>query len=411
MSISIDKNFRQSLIFFSLVAMLIGLFASRVLLSASMLFFLAFCIVHKAFWQHLKCFFNDRLLVGITLLFFIPFISGLWSDNKNEWLDLVRIKLPLLFFPVAFAGSWQLSKKQWLQLALVFLLLVLLGAVWSLWQYLQNTQAIQEAYLKAKTLPTPLENDHVRFSWLVCIAAIVCVYLIEKIKLKTIRLLLACLSFFFAAYLHILSARTGLFSLYIFGGLFVLRWLLSKKNQQPAFVVLFLILLMPLIAWFFFPTFQNRIRYIVYDFSYIKKDAYLQGANDGNRILSLKAGCNILQKHPFGVGVGDVFTETKKWYEIHVPQMIETDKIYPASEWLIYGDAAGWTGFFLFTLVMLLPVFERKKKNAFYWLSVNAVAAFSFLFDIGLEVQFGVFIYLFVILCWWKQAQKEANVV
>ena len=376
-----------------------------------MLFFLAFCIVHKAFWQHLKCFFNDRLLVGITLLFFIPFISGLWSDNKNEWLDLVRIKLPLLFFPVAFAGSWQLSKKQWLQLALVFLLLMFLGTVWSLWQYLQNAEAMQEAYLKAKTLPTPLENDHVRFSWLVCMAGIVCIYLIEKIKLKTIRLLLACLAFFFAAYLHVLSARTGLFSLYIFAGLFAFRWLLSKKNKQPAFVLLLLILLMPVIAWLFFPTFQNRVRYIVYDFSYIKKDSYLQGANDGNRILSLKAGWNILQENPFGIGAGDVFTETKNWYAIHVPQMIEEDKIYPASEWLIYSDAAGWTGFILFTLVMLFPLFVREKENIFYWLSINAIAAFSFLFDIGLEVQFGVFIYLFVILCWWKQAQKQTNAV
>jgi O-antigen ligase len=322
---------------------------------------------------------------------------------------LVRIKLPLLFFPIAFAGNWQLSKKQWLQLALVFSLLIFFGTVWSLWQYLQNAQAIQVSYLKAKTLPTPLENDHVRFSWLVCMAVIFSVYVIEKLKLKTARFLLACLSLFYVAYLHILSARTGLFSLYIFGGLLVFRWLFSKENRKPAFLLLILILLMPLIAWLFFPTFQNRVRYIVYDFSYIKKDTYLQGANDGNRILSLKAGWNILQQHPLGVGAGDVFAETKKWYAVHVPDMLEEDKIYPASEWLIYGDVAGWPGFILFTAIMLFPLLEKKKESNFYWLSISIIAAFSFLFDIGLEVQFGVFIYLFVILCWWKWMQKETS--
>ena len=407
MGISIDKISRQSLIFFSLMAMLIGLFASRALLSASMIFFTVVCCLHKNFGWQLKSFFNQTILAGIALLFFIPFISGLWSDNKIEWLDLVRIKLPLLFSSVAFAGSWQLSKKQWLQLALVFLILIFLGATWSLWQYLQNIQAMQAAYLKAKTLPTPLENDHVRFSWLVCMAVIVSVYLIEEIKLKTPRFLLAFLFVFFVVYLHILSARTGLIGLYIFAALFIIRWLFSKKSRKSAFVLLLLFLLMPVTAWFFFPTFQNRIRYIVYDFSYIKKDAYLQGANDGNRVLSLKAGWNILQKNPLGVGAGDVFTETKKWYAAHVPGMIEEDKIYPSSEWLIYGGAAGWTGLILFTVVMFFPVFER--ENNFYWLSVNTIAAFSFLFDIGLEVQFGVFIYLFTILCWWKWMQEETS--
>jgi hypothetical protein len=28
--------------------------------------------------------------------------------------------------------------------------------------------------------------------------------------------------------------------------------------------------------------------------------------------------------------------------------------------------------------------------------------AFSFLFDIGLEAQFGVFVYAFIVLWWWK---------
>lgn len=139
---------------------------------------------------------------------------------------------------------------------------------------------------------------------------------------------------------------------------------------------------------------------MVYDLSHAKTDQYLVGSNDGSRLVSLKAGWNILKAHPLGVGSGDVVNETMKWYEANEPGMLPTG-LYPGSEWLMYGGAAGWPGFLLFSLVMLLPFFE-KKNNRVFWIALNAVMAFSFLFDIGLEVQFGVFIYAFVVLWWWK---------
>jgi hypothetical protein len=40
---------------------------------------------------------------------------------------------------------------------------------------------------------------------------------------------------------------------------------------------------------------------------------------------------------------------------------------------------------------------------------LNIIAAFSFLFDIGLEVQFGVFIYSFLVLWLWKWRMEEAR--
>lgn len=406
MGISIDRVSRQRFLFYSMVAMLIGLFASRALLSAGMVVFLALACFHNNFLHQLRIFTRTKFLVALALLFLIPFFSGLWSADKNEWLDIIRIKLPLLFFPVAFAGNWGFSKTQWIRLAFAFLLLVFAGTLWSFWQYLQHTEALHAAYLKAKTLPTPLENDHVRFSWMVCMAVVTSSFLLERTRGGILRILLLLLSVFFIAYLHLLSARTGLVCLYIFGGLLVLRSLFLKKSKGVAMVVLLLVLVLPLAAWFCFPTFQNRIRYIDYDFSYIKKDVYLQGGNDGNRVLSLKAGWNTLQQYPFGVGAGDVIHHTKHWYAVQIPGMLERDKIYPSSEWLIYGSAAGWPGFVLFSLVMLVPLLERKTAERFYWISVNGLAALSFLFDIGLEVQFGVFLYVFVVLAWWKWSGK-----
>jgi hypothetical protein len=89
--------------------------------------------------------------------------------------------------------------------------------------------------------------------------------------------------------------------------------------------------------------------------------------------------------------------------------MLESDKLYPSSEWLIYGAAAGWLGVLVFTGVMLAPLFIKTKTNHFFWISLNSILALSFLFDIGLEVQFGVFLYAFVVLWWWKWLSPENN--
>jgi len=55
---------------------------------------------------------------------------------------------------------------------LFFIILILGATVWSAFHYINNAKAINEGYLRAKTLVTPLGNDHVRFSWLVSVAVL-----------------------------------------------------------------------------------------------------------------------------------------------------------------------------------------------------------------------------------------------
>lgn len=400
MGIRIDKPSRQQLIFFSMILMLVSLFISRFLLSIGSILFLLFTCVHQNIVSQLRFFVRNPFLVGISLLFFIPFVTWFWTEDKSMWMRFARIKLPLLLFPVAFAGNWQLSSKQWKWIASIFIFLVFAGCCWSLWQYVQNVHAIHEQYLKAKVLVTSLEDDHVRFSLIVTIAVICLVLLIKEYFAKGKWLIPSILILFFAIYLHILSARTGLLSFYFFLILTVF-YLLFTRNKKWGIGLSVLMIVMPLLAWFLFPTFQNRIRYNLYDLSNIKENKYVPGANDGNRVLSLRAGWNVLQKHPFGVG-GDVVNETYKWYDQNIPHMQESEKLFPSSEPLMYAGFAGWAGLVLFFGIMLLPFFQNVKTNYFYWFVLNFVMAFSLLFDIGLEAQFGVFIYAFIVLWWWK---------
>jgi hypothetical protein len=113
MGIRIDSTGRPRSIFGAILLMLAGLFLSRAVLSVSLMLFVVLTLLHKNMSAQLRNVFKTPLLAGMALLFLLPFASGLWSADKEEWLDLVRIKLPLLFLPLAFAGNWQLRRNQW----------------------------------------------------------------------------------------------------------------------------------------------------------------------------------------------------------------------------------------------------------------------------------------------------------
>lgn len=396
------RSLHPTLLFISFLLMPVSLLLGRGALSTATILFLVLAIVRKDVAKHWKTFLRTPFLLLFTLLFLIPFVSGLWSSDLSKWNDVVRLKLPLLFFPLAFAGSWQFRQRQWEIIAGVFLLVVFAGCCWSLLHYFQNMAAVHEGYLRAKTLLTPLENDHVRFSWLVSIAVMTCFLLVHFVKAKVLRILLWSGAVFFSIYLHVLSARTGMFSLYIFLVLYAGWALWQKKNVKVAALLLLAFVTLPLLAYYTVPTFQNRIRYLVYDFSFVKKAEYLPGANDGARVMSLKAGWQLLRQNPLGVGAGDVMHEADKWYAQQVPGVLPTDKFYPSSEWLLYGAFAGWIGVALFTLVMILPFFTMVWLPKIFWVALHATAAFSFAYDMGLEVQYGIFLYAFVTFWWWK---------
>jgi O-antigen ligase len=389
--------------------MMVSLFFSRAVLSVSMIVFAAVAFFHADYKKQIAHFFSTPLLWGMSLLFFLPLLSGLWSDDKKEWAEIIRIKLPLLFMPLAFAGDLPVSKKQWKWIGYTFITLVTVGTVWSMFHYVMNATEINESYLRAKSLLTPLENDHVRFSWLVSVAVLLAgwLLLVTRKENKLVSSLLAVTTIWLVIFLHILAARTGLISFYLIAittGL----WLIFKKLKwKPGLVIIILLTALPLIAYKTVPTFHNRVQYILYDKGYFEKTHYLPGSTDAVRVISLKAGWNVLQQQPItGVGFGDIIATTKQWYAVNYPLMIETDKIYPSSEWLMYGTGCGWPGFLLFSFAMFIPFFIKTNNKLLWWL-LNATAAFSFLFDIGLEGQLGVFIYSFIILWWYKWFEPE----
>jgi O-antigen ligase len=408
-SIQEENDWRANTIFFLLLLMLVSVFLSRALLSLSMITMVMVALLHKDIVNQLKNFLSNRLLLAMGILFLLPLASGLWSSNTEEWANIIRVKLPLIFFPLAFAGNWQLTQKHWHRIGFGFIAMVFVASFSSFFSYLQNMQEIHEGYLRSTIIKTPLNNDHIRFSWMVSIAVLLCLFFLHQNFKRGLKILFMVMAAWFAVYLHVLSARTGMFSFYIILFMYVVWMIKSFGNKRSAIAGLSILLLVPVLSWFFLPTFQNRIRYFLYDLSFVKEQKYLPGANDGSRVLSIRAGWNTLKENPLGVGIGDVKDETWKWYDQNVPGMLDSDKIDPSSEWLIYGNTAGWPGVIIFSMCMLIPFLLKIKRHRFFWITFNLIAAFSFIFDIGLEGQYGVFLYVFIICWWWKWFDAETT--
>jgi len=405
---SVEK-WRRPAFFLSITAMLAGLLFSRALLSSGLIFFVVVSLLQGRISQRLKNFFRSPLLWSMSLLFVLPALSGVWSDDHSQWLQILRIKLPLLLLPICFAGENNFRFKDWTMISFVFLVLMFAAICQSSWGYVQNTAATNAAYLKAYTMETPLGNDHVRFSLLVAIAIFAIIFLLvkagENLKRNT-RAPLFILAVIHIVYLHVLAVRTGLVCFYL-GVIILLVWLLSHHNRK-SFFLLVLCLFLPVAAYLILPTFKNKVSYLRYDLSFVQKNTYLPGSSDGNRFVSIKAGWALLKQHPLiGVGFGDIEGETNKFYEANFLQMSENDKILPSSQWMIYGSGTGWLGIILFSFGILVPFFLKAVQKNIFWILLNIFIAFSYLFDIGLEVQFGVFIHAFITLWWYNWLQLK----
>jgi O-antigen ligase len=398
---------RRNILCAAVALMLVGLFFSRAVLSIAMIFFVAASIISVNPRKTIKEFIAQPLLWAISLLFFIPFISGLWSDT-GQWQGIMLIKLPLLLMPLAFAADPGFTTRYWNWLGMLFILLVLGGSALSIIQYASDFNEVNEQYLQAKTLITPLNNDHVRFSWMVNIAIIACCYLYAQYrKFKTNSWLILLVAVCLVIFLHILAARTGLLSFY--GGLLLFICIEGRKRLKLQWIMTgsLFILLLPVAAYFILPSFRNRIQYFNYERHFFKRADYIPGSNDGMRLISIRGGGSLMLHHPIaGVGFGNMKPMMNQWYDQHYPLMHETDKILPSSEWILYGAGTGVPGFLLFIVILVIP-FTIQTKNRNWWLLINLGVIIGLMTDIGLEVQFGVFLFSFVWLWWWKWLNAE----
>jgi len=388
-----------------IILLLIAFFTSRAALS-----FISALTILLLFKKDFDKKIIKQFFIASTFIIAPVAVSGLWSSNINEWWQLFINKLLLITIGAGIL-SLQLSFKQIKIIIWVLTVLVLLASGWSIWQYIINKQLIEQSYLVAKVIPVWIDDDHIRFSWLIVLTIILmCWQLniqsnsIEKIFGYTIVVLLF-------AFLHFMAARTGLLCLYVALIIFFFYFLWKRKTRKYAIDFFIATTTIIILAFYTLPTLKNRMQYVVWDVKQFTNNNYLQGSADGGRWLSIKAGFNVGVMKPFaGVGFGDIRNETFKWYDVYYPNTLATERFLPHSEWMVYFAGSGLMGMIFFTIGLWLLYNYFFKKNIFSFV-MAVVLLIPLITDDTLEGQYGITIFSFVIAVVYHLNKINKNVV
>jgi hypothetical protein len=394
--------------------MIAGLIFARALLSVGMIIFFLNALHPqkvKTTWQQFK---RSRFSIVSILFFSAYLLSGLWSEDKANWFTTIQIKLPFVFLPFAMLDLP--VKKAWvLKIIIVSLLACLLaGMAYGFFFIITHTSEFRAG----RHLPSPLEGDYIRFTIAIVLALLLVIYLYTyrlqyAISKAHLRLLLLW-SIIAILYIHIQAAKSGLVSFYILIGMFILHNLIRKKRGLLIICGMVVTVVVAGIFLSRLPSVQKQINDLanekrVWETNDTK--AFNTSYSIVPRLISYEVAGGIIKEHPLvGVGAGDITSEIDHSYEVNYPSIRVLGRILPHNQFLCTALATGIPIGLLLLYFACIPVIRKKDRNIFI-LTNTVIILFGMLIEPMLEVQFGVFVYLFFILLWMRVPRYDKRVI
>ncbi|MCS6818740.1 MAG: hypothetical protein NZ522_02225, partial [Chitinophagales bacterium] len=180
--------------FGSLVMIFAGFSLSRVMLSLGMAGIVLAAVLYVWRKRFSNLFFDKSNIVP-AMLWGLVAVSGIWSTDKQHWLNFARIYLPFLFLPVASAILPKISDSWFKKIIWSYTLIFAISVSVVLVNYFIHFETINQSILSGGYVPTP--HSHIRYSLLVVMAFFSSLWLYFHYygKLKVLAALLAI--FFF----------------------------------------------------------------------------------------------------------------------------------------------------------------------------------------------------------------------
>lgn len=364
----------------------------------------------QTWWAVLKVsfgrLFQQRALAALSLLLLVPAVSFFWSDDKAYWLRLVQTRLPFLVLPWAFANLPDIGEKRWKSALYLFVWFMVGMCIAVGINFLVHFDAVIEGLGRGNPVPVP--RSHVRFSLVVATAIVAGGWLwLDGFWQWRVweRKAFAVAVLFLFIFQHILSVRSGLFSLYA-ALLFALIWYIGKSKKWLAGVAALGLLAGSLwVAVETVPSLQMRIAYMKYDWQRFnhENDGHLY--SDASRWISLQSGLHVWQQNPIlGAGAGDLLNETKRVTAEMFPNYAQEPRL-PHNQFIFIMASTGLFGLFLSLLAFFWPIYAERSNTLFLTFQVMAFA--SFLIECTLENAIGVAWFLFYGLWFWMGVGKE----
>jgi len=396
------------------LGMIAGLFFSRVLLSVSMIVMLLNSLHPRTVSMHWSAWKKNAFALLCFAFFLTYLISGLWSSNKAFWLAGTINKLPFAILPFAFLSAPLYRPKYQRVLVTGIVILQILVIGYSLVRLGLNTDYYLEGYSYSRPLPTTKYNDHIRFSLSLVLSGLMICYLLferkEERLSKWLRIFLAASLVLFIIYIHVLAAKTGLLNLYI-AAIVYLVYKVSGRSRALAWTLAAGVAALPLIAYYTIPTFQTKVAYVIYEIERIRSaQRYNYTLSDEGRMITYEIGAKAIAAHPLlGVGAGDVMDEMKQGYARYYPEVTPDQQYGPINQPMFTALCVGIPLALVLIVLMLSPFFMRMAESGYLRIT-TLVMLLSCMVESMLELQFGVFAYLFFILFWISALRKQTAV-
>ncbi len=296
------------------------------------------------------------------MIFFVYVLSGINSENTGSWLEKLNTNLIFIAIPLGVYLSGQYKKGFLNRILALFILMNVVLDIVLLAIYLLHFETVNQQYLRGQTIYTPIM--HVRYSYFVALSIIFSFYLFIINFKNQKRYFWGASTLFLIVFLHILAVRTGILSIYITFIILGIYYGIKLKKYKELFTGWILFFLIMTVSFFSFPSIKNKINYSIWDIkSTINKTAKYH-TSDRIRIYSIINGIKLVKESPIlGTGIGDIYTEMDKKYEINYPDLPKEYRFGPIDQFLFTLASMGFTGFILFYGLLLIPLYYTKQKH------------------------------------------------
>ena len=341
-----------------------------------------------------KAFLKDKAFSGLLLVFIAILLSGINSENHQEWLLQIKLKLPFIFLPFAFYIFRPLvghKFHKWIHFA--FITTAFFSSFHVIGMFLMDKEAITASIGKGKSIPTPL--DHIHYSIMLAYAIVSAAIFAILESDKTQKWVMFLLSAYLFGFLHFLSVRTGLALSYAGLGLTLIWYVFTNKNYLLGIGIAAFLVAIPFIAFKTIEPFKKKINYMFWDLAQYKKG---KGNNysDSERIMSYQISFRLIKESPIiGHGVGDL---RPIMTEMHKEMYGQKDKyIYPHNQYLYILTCLGIFGALVFFFGLFSPLIFTDSRNVFLVL-LFALMLISFLVENTIQRAVITGFFLFFIL-------------
>jgi O-antigen ligase len=398
---------RSNISLICILGMVAGLLASHLTLSVA-----TFLYGINAIWgvSPREWFRNKWWLLGLGWVGCYA-ISGLWSTDMHHWWAELQIMLPMLLLPLVVSLGPLMSPRQMSAMALGVSAILLSGIGYSLSFLVRDPQHYILQYGVSHLLPAPCYDDHIRFSLTITLFTGWCVYAWPYLS-KAVKWITGICIALFITYLHVLAARSGIFSLYLFLGMWGLYTAFARR-KIAGIIAIAAIPTILFLAGKFIRTFSIRLQYQDYSIGKMAIGDNTGHYGDINRLYSYDVSMRLIRQHPWaGVGAGDMTNEMRAGYARWYPQIESSYWLVPHNQFLMVTLGCGIVALGIFVVWVFYPLtFLRRRRSAFFLFSTWIILLFSLTIEPMLEIQNGMWVFLFFLTLQMMEMRRETDEV